>query len=143
MKNVIAKAAVLLIAGLFVLTAAAAAQTVTPMRVEIPFAFMAGGHMYAAGTYLIYANTAQGYMDFRESRSAISERVLLTGARVARKGVHRSLGFLKFEQLGNSYALRSVCAPNAADGASVTKSNLEKEMAKAGGAAGNIVTITQ
>jgi hypothetical protein len=135
---------VLLIAGLVVLPAVLAAQSLTPMRVEVPFAFMAGDHMYAPGAYVINANTDFGYMDIRESRSATSERVALTRSRVARKGVDTMAGFLQFEQLGATYALRSVCAPHAAEGVKVKPAKAELEMSKAGGGAtGKIVTITQ
>jgi hypothetical protein len=143
MKNVIAKAAVLLLVGLVVLPAAFAAQAEAPIRVEIPFAFLAGDHMYAAGAYEVRANSEFGYVELRQIKSAFGERVALERTAVERKSVDRPLGFLRFEQVGTTYTLKAVGAPYRAEGLAVKPSKTEKEMAKRGGASGNIVTITQ
>jgi hypothetical protein len=143
MKTVIAKAAVLLLVSLVVLPAAFAAQAGTPMRVEIPFAFLAGDHMYPAGAYEVRANSDFAYVEIREVKSAIAERVALLRTAVERKSVDPALGFLRFEQVGTTYTLKAVAAPNQAEGLAVRPSKAEKEMAKGGGAAGNVVTITQ
>ncbi len=143
MKNVIAKAAALLLVSLVVLPAAFAAEGGAPMRVEIPFAFLAGDHMYAPGAYEVRANSEFGYVELRQVKSSIAERVALVRTGVERKNVDPALGFLRFEQLGTTYALKAVGAPNQAEGLAVKPSKAEKEMAKGGGATGNVVTITQ
>jgi hypothetical protein len=143
MKNVIAKTAALLLASLVVLPAAFAAQAGTPMRVEIPFAFLAGDHMYAPGTYEVRANSQFAYVEVRDVKNAIAERVALVRTAVERKNVDRALGFLRFEQVGTTYTLKAVAAPYQAEGLAVKPSKAEKEMAKGGGATGNVITITQ
>ena len=131
MKNVIAKAAVLIMAGFAVLSAAAPSET--PMLANIPFAFLAGDQMHPAGEYLIRVNADYRYVELRPAKSAIAERVGLNGKSTERNRVSLGKGFLRFERYGSTYALSGVATAQAKAGMSVTPSKAEKELAKVPG----------
>ena len=144
MKNTVAKAAVLFVAGLVILSAAVAAQAGPLMRVNIPFAFLAGERMHQAGEYWVQVNSDFRYVELRPLDSAIAERVALTGVSAPRRGLDTLKGFLRFARYGSAYAMRAVGAPGAEAGLGVMPSKAEKELAKANGdAAGAEVSITQ
>ena len=132
MKNVIAKAAVLLAAGCVVLSAAMPSHTL--MRANIPFAFLAGDQMNPAGEYWVGVNPEFRYVNLRPVNGATSQRVALNGTFVPRS--RRDLtkgGFLRFERYGSTHALRAVGVPEAEAGLGLAPSKAEAELAKANG----------
>jgi hypothetical protein len=142
MKNAFAKATVLMATGFAAFLGATPAKCETPMRVNIPFAFVAGEQTHAAGAYEVRVNHGLRYVELRPLDSALVERVLLDGAFSPRADKNATGGFLQFRQYGNSYALRSVGAPGAAEGLDVKRSKAEKELSNvAGGSSGKVVTI--
>jgi len=136
MKNVIPKAAVLLLAGFAVLPAAGPSQKL--MRANIPFAFIAGDQLQPAGEYWVGVNTDFRYVDLRSVNSVTGQRVSLAGNFTPRQGQDSTNGFLRFEQYGSTYALRAVGVPRAESGLGVRPSNVEKELAKTHGAASGV-----
>ena len=142
MRNGIARTAVLLAAGLAVLPAAKPAPAEKSMRTNIPFTFIAAGHMHPAGEYWVRLNSDFRYVELRSFRSAIAERVALDGGAVPRKGLDSMKGFVQFERYGSAYMLRAVGAPEAGAGLAVKPSKADKELAKAnGGGPGTVVNV--
>jgi hypothetical protein len=144
MKSVIAKVAVLVAAGLVVLSAAMPEPV---MRMNIPFTFLAGGQMHRAGLYWVRVNSAPCFVELRPLKSAIVERLAVNGTCISRNGPERTdpmKGFLRFERYGSTYALRAAGAPGIEDGLGLKPSEVEKELAEANnGAAGSEVSVIQ
>lgn len=129
MKNVIAKAAFLLVAGCVVLSAATPSYTL--MRANIPFAFLAGDQMNPAGEYWVGVNSEFRYVNLRPVDSATAQRVALNGTFVPRND--RDLmkkGFLRFERYGSTYTLHAAGVPEAEAGLGLAPSKAETELAK-------------
>ena len=131
MKNLITKAAVLLVTGCVVLSAAMPSHR--PMRVNIPFAFLAGDQMLPAGEYWVGVNSEFRYVSLRPVNSATSRNVALNGTFVPRIARDLTRGFLQFEQYGSTHALRAVGVPEAEAGLGLAQSKAEAELAKANG----------
>jgi hypothetical protein len=135
MKSLIAKAAVLLVAGFVVLSAAMPSQTL--MRANIPFAFLAGDQMHPAGEYWVQVNPEFRYVSLRPLDGATAQWAALNGSYVPRTGRELTKGFLQFERYESTYALRAVGIPEAKAGFGVMPSRAEKEL-KAHGAAARV-----
>ena len=142
MKNVFAKATVLMAAGFAVLMGAAPARSETRMSVNIPFAFLAGEQIHAAGAYQIRVNADMKYVELRPVEGVATERVLLDGTYVSRADKTATAGFLQFAQYGETYALRAVGAPGAGEGLGLAHSRAEKELAKTNGGASRTSIVT-
>lgn len=143
MKNVIAKATVLIAAGFAVLLGATPAKSETLLSVNIPFAFLAGGQQHGAGAYQVRVNPDFKYVELRPMDGAAAERVLLNGTFVPRFDKKSTDAFLQFEEYGATYTLRAVGRPGAIEGMAIAPSKTEKELVKTnGGSTGaKIVTI--
>ena len=144
MKNATVNAAVLLVAGLVVLLAAMPAQAETIMRVDIPFAFLAGEQMHPAGEYLVKIDSRARLAELRPVDGVNTDRLMLDGTLVSRKGVDSMKGFLRFQLYGSTHALQVIGAPAGEAGFGVKASKAERELARThGGDAGSVVTVTQ
>ncbi len=137
MKNVIAKAAFLLVAGCVVLSAATPSHTL--MRANIPFAFLAGDRMNPAGEYWVGVNSDFRYVDLRALDSTTAHRVALNGTFVPRNGRHpMKRGFLRFERYGSTHVLRAVGVPEAKAGLGLAPSKSETELAQTSGGSAEV-----
>ncbi len=140
MKNAITAAAILIVAGFVVLSAATPSQTM--MRANIPFAFLAGEQMYPAGDYWVGVNNDFRYVNLRSVDSTTEQRVAFNGTCVQRNGQDLAKGFLQFERYGATYTLHAVGVPDAKAGVGLKPSSAEKELARAnGGSASAEVTL--
>ncbi len=137
MKNVISKS-LLLAAGLvaFALAGPANAQQPVPMRMSVPFAFVAGEHTYPAGDYWVRVDANLGVAELRSVQGASANRVLLTGARLPEKAISQEKGVIQFNVYGEAYALAGICPAGTAEGYRVKASKVEAELARTHGGAG-------
>jgi hypothetical protein len=142
MKNVFAKVTVLMAAGFAVLVGATPARSETRMNVNVPFAFLAGEQIHAAGAYQIRVNADMKYVELLPMDGVATERVLLDGTYVSRADKKATAGFLQFTQYGGTYALRAVGAPGAGEGLGLARSRAEKELAKTSGGASRTSIVT-
>ncbi|MBZ5586907.1 MAG: hypothetical protein LAQ30_32915 [Acidobacteriia bacterium] len=136
MKTLLSKMTVVIAISLVVLSAAipANAQT-TNMRVQIPFAFLAGEKAYPAGDYIFTLNGDYRLVDLRSAKESAVERISLTGGLLPERAAAAQHGFLLFKRYGGEYALNGVWAAGAPRGYTVKPSKAEIEMAKANGGA--------
>jgi hypothetical protein len=133
MKHGIAKAAGLLVAGLVVLSAAMPAWAETPMRMNIPFGFLADGQKHPAGVYFITLNPDFGFAELRWSQSVFSQRLMLNGSVIARTGQDPIKRFVRFEKNGSNYTLLSVGSQAGVVAVRPMKSGTELAKANRGG----------
>lgn len=121
----------LLTATITLFSAAAVAQSVSRMRVNVPFSFIAGEQNYAAGEYVVQVNADHHILSLRPVDDAITRPMLLGWSSVKRTAsVPLERGFLLFAVYPDQKVLRGVCAPGAEAGYKLPVSPREKELAK-------------
>ncbi len=122
---------VLAVAGLAVAALAVPAVAETSyMRVDIPFAFLAGNQVLPAGTYHVNVSNSFNYADFRSTNETRIHRVLLSNQRVERSTWGSGVGVLQFQKYGERLVLRAVFSPAQDEGHVFQKSKAEKELAR-------------
>jgi hypothetical protein len=131
MKNLIAKAGVLVAAGFMAFSAATPVQAATLMQVNVPFAFLAGDQINTAGVYWVRVSSAPQRVELRSAKSALAERLVMNGTTVRRIGSDLTKGFLRFERLGSMYVLWAVGSAGSEDALVVKPSKTEEQLAKA------------
>jgi hypothetical protein len=131
-------------AMLFVLAAAAPAQTTRHISVRIPFNFVAGRKQLPAGDYTIRRVGDSASALLIRSEDGRGEAIVITSAGDASPEGARVV----FRQHGERFFLASVSVPGAASVREVPESHAEKKFvresggqAKAGEAAGKTVTV--
>jgi hypothetical protein len=96
------------------------------MTVTVPFEFVAGDRVLAAGDYTVQINTERGSVVLRgEGQRAL---ILLTIRKESR--TVPVLGKLVFRRYGTSFFLAEVWGQNNATGATLAPSSREKELAR-------------
>ncbi len=105
------------------------AETVN-MRIEIPFAFVAGNEVLPAGTYEVGVDRSYTFADFRSIDETRIHRVMLTTSRLERKPSESGVGTLQFQKYGDRLALRAVWNAWGTEGYVFQKSKAERELAK-------------
>jgi hypothetical protein len=133
MKNLLSKAAVMVAAGMFVIAGAATASSEpTVVRFDVPFAFLAGGEMHAAGSY--YASFYNGFyfVDLRSANETHTQRVPLAIKGVSRKATDNSPATLQFHIYGKRAVLTAVWNQRRSDGNEVKLSAEARELARTG-----------
>ncbi len=132
---------ILVAAGLALLTVAVPAfADTTFMRIDIPFAFLAGDQVLPAGMYDVNVSNSNNYADFRSTSETRIHRVLLTTGRVERKPSQADRGVLQFQKYGDHMVLRAVFNSWRTEGFIFNKTKAESELANTG-VAGEISTI--
>lgn len=144
MKTLISKLGLIAAAGLMATTIAttASAQDRNLMRVNIPFAFLAGERTLPAGDYLFRLDPQFGLVDIHPMGNNAIYRVQLRGGFVSRQSSGHEGGLLTFAKYGSRLALRGVWANGEHEGHEVKTSKAEIELARAtGGVPAESVTI--
>ena len=87
MKKVVSRST-LLIAATIAILAMTTAKAETPlMRMDIPFAFLAGEHTLPAGNYWVRVDTDFRFLELRPADGTGAQRVALAGGQFAVKKV--------------------------------------------------------
>ncbi len=140
MKTLSFKLGLIAAAGLLATTMAATAnaQDRHLMRVNVPFAFLAGDRTLPAGDYLFRLDPQFDLVDIHPIAENAIYRVQLKGAFVSRQRTGSEGGLLTFAKYGNRLVLRGVWANGEHEGHEVKTSKAEIELARAtgGGSAG-------
>ncbi len=135
MKNATSKMIGLFAFGLVVLSAAIPANAqVSTMRVQVPFAFLAGAEKLPAGDYEFRVNADFRFVDIRSMKESVPHRVALTGGLMPGKEAPAEAGYASFYKNGQDYSLRGLWRTGAPVGYLAAPSKAEKEMARSGGA---------
>src|SRR6266852_7129226 len=121
------------LAGLILLFAVAAPlQAVSilnhEMTVIVPFEFVAGDRVLAAGDYTVQINIERGSVVLRGEGQGQRALILLTTRKESRPAP--VLGKLVFRRYGTSFFLAEVWGQNNAIGATLAPSSREKELAR-------------
>ncbi len=146
MKTLLTKMTVVIAISLVVLSAAIPANaqayaSSSQMRVQIPFAFLAGEKVNPAGEYVVRVLGDFRLLDIRNAKEAGLERLQLTGGMLSERLVKsEDGGFLLFNRYANGYALAGVWAAGADRGYKMKASKAEIEMARANGGAAAVET---
>lgn len=119
--------ALLGLATLFVLAAAAHAQTARGIAVQVPFDFVAGQKRLAAGRYIVRrVGSDSGSTLLIESADGRSAAVVFTGEGESSPRAAQVV----FRRRGESFFLASVSVPGAASVREVPESRAEKKLAE-------------
>ena len=126
-----------------VLTAVAPANAQTfHMRVSVPFPFLAGEQMHAAGNYSVVVNRELKTLDLRAADQASAERVSLAFTPVTRRGNDPNRDFVRFEKIGSSFVLKGVWGGGQQTGFQTRRSGAEREMAARGGGSNDSAEVS-
>ena len=128
------KAAVVAALSLALLALAVPASAQTNMRVDVPFAFIAGNQVLPAGTYnlVIDANFSICHLDSFTNGSVHMVHFVPGKARSSAK---IETGVVQFEKYGDHYVMSGVWKPGYTDGLATVTSHRMLETAKAEGVA--------
>ena len=132
MKNVISKMSVLIAVSLVVLSATPANAQTSLMRVDIPFAFLAGNEVHPAGAYVFKVDSNFRLVDFRALDGRATYRIQLAGGLPSKAG-QAVKGSLRFNCYGDTYALSGIWSYGAEQGYKVKPSKAESELARTWG----------
>ena len=121
-----------LMAAMFVTTASA--QQPNLMRVQIPFAFLAGDRTMPAGDYMVKFEPNFNLVDLVPMQGTTTLRVLMKMGFVRRPKDAGQLGLLTFAKYGDRLVLRGVWASGDREGHEVKTSKAEIELARSAGA---------
>lgn len=142
MKKVVSRST-LLIAATIAILAMTTAKAETPlMRMDIPFAFLAGEHTLPAGNYWVRVDTDFRFLELRPADGTGAQRVALAGGQFAVKKVSETNGFLRFRRYGDIYALEGAYGANSGYGLNAKPSKTEIEVAKAHPEGGAEIEVT-
>ncbi len=132
MQNLNSRRGLLIVAGLALLSFSvpAIAADTTYMRIDIPFAFLAGNEILPAGTYHVDVSNSYNYADFRSTNETKIHRVLLAASRVERSLRESEVGTLQFQRYGDRLVLRAVFNPSKSEGFMFKKSKAELELGR-------------
>lgn len=132
-KRYSGKAALVALGLAVLLGLAAPASAQTMMRVEIPFAFVAGNQSLPAGMYnfVLDANFSFCRIDSFSDGSSHPIRFMPGPAR--RQNANADRGVVQFEKYGDRYFLNAVWKPGSTDGLAAITSRRLIESAKAQG----------
>ena len=145
MKSLLLKTSVMIAAGFAAMFSAmpANAQAPTLMRVDVPFAFLAGEQVHPAGMYYISVDSRFHIAELRSIHEKAAYRVALKPGTVSRTKGTEAKGYLVFSQYGQTWVLRGVCSHDADGAYRVTPSKAEIELAKANLGGGTVETTVQ
>ena len=125
------------------LWAPAAAAQGTNMRMDIPFAFVAGDEVFPAGQYLVTVDRQFGRCIFVSRTDATTKAIRLSATSDTRSLENGSLGTMRFILNGGQYFLTNVWRTGQEDGFRIVPSKrmLQAATARANGGAATIVTL--
>lgn len=101
------------------------AQSKGPLKVEVPFGFMAGAKAFAAGDYTVKENVAPGTL-LIQSADHKASLVIISNSVQSRQTQDESK--LVFNRAGDQYYLSQVWTAGSNIGRELIKSSAEREM---------------
>lgn len=108
------------------------------MRVNVPFAFVAGKSSLPAGQYTMQVDAHTRVLQIRQPGTNATYSVLLSPGADFRKGGPADTGLLRFEKVGGQYYLGEVWRPEYDFG---NKVSLPKGVESARGNSGAVSTV--
>jgi hypothetical protein len=141
MKNIVTKSGVLIAAGLAICAMAVPASAGNPMRVDIPFSFLAGEKSMPAGIYWVRLDADFHTLDLTAANEDARHRLLVRNGPATRKESAARCGVLSFQRYGSTLVLKGVFAPGATEGHNLPTSQAEIELAKATISGGAVVDL--
>ena len=123
--------------------AAPAGAQVSTMRMEIPFAFVAGDQLLPAGQYVVTVDQDFNRCLFANQSNTNAQMIRLESATESRRLAKASLGTLRFTRYGGQHFLSAVWRPGHEEGNRVVASKRLLEAARSkvyGGDVGPTVT---
>lgn len=134
MKNILKETGILLAAGLAIIGAVAPARAQSnPMRVDIPFAFLAGEQNLPSGIYWVQLDAQFHTLSLRAINERASSRLLVRDSRVGRNPSEAFRGVLSFQKYGATLVLKGLYAAGAVERHDLRPSKAEMELVKATG----------
>ena len=112
------------------LAASANAQNGNGMRMDIPFAFLAGNEVLPAGSYTVRVDDGFNRILLEPQTNGPVRAVPVASGITERKQSDAWLGVLRFQKYGERWVLRAAFRPGRADGYYVMPSKAEKELAR-------------
>ena len=117
---------------ILILWPAPASAQLTALRFNVPFAFVAGGHVLAPGQYALQFHTGEMRIAINDTASTASSMVPLVPGGSTRPAAQADSAMLRFEKVGGRYFLTGVWRRGAVNGDSIMPSRRMLESAKAG-----------
>ena len=120
-----------------------AGAQVSTMRMEIPFAFVAGDQLLPAGQYVVTVDQDFNRCLFANQSNTNAQMIRLESATESRRLAKASLGTLRFTRYGGQHFLSAVWRPGHEEGNRVVASKRLLEAARSkvyGGDGGPTVT---
>jgi hypothetical protein len=114
-------------AAVAVLLAAPVSAQIRPLKANVPFDFVVGGHTLPAGDYLVSKVNAGGVLEFR-SVSDWATPIIVTSS-VPGKTAAPGEASLTFHRYGSDYFLAEIWDGYTGQGRSIWMSRAEKERA--------------
>jgi hypothetical protein len=130
MMNFFAGKTILAAFGAAALLMAVPAGAQTQLRVDVPFGFVAGDQMYAAGPYRVEVDQAQHFARITSQADGKVSFVRLQPVMTRRAADDTDHAALRFEKHGNRFILEGLWGSGKVEGNAVAQSRRMRESAK-------------